>query len=342
MRRRGRPRPVVEAFADRAYLRDGRLVPRSEPDALVLDPQRGRGACRPAGHRARGGLRRRLRGRRGRPVDLPARRHARRRRARPRRARRARRRRGRASRRSPREGAAVRPARLAGRDRARDASSATLRAIEQRQHPDVAELVPAACTVLVRLRDGAPTELGGWLAGVESRRCGRVTTEPTTRSGSPSATTARTSPAVADACGLAVDEVVARHAGRTYVCAFCGFAPGFAYLRGLDPDAPPAPSGHAANPRPGRLGRHRRRVQRGVSQRVARWLAPARPHGRQPVGSGPGPAGADRPRRRRSGSSRCDRVVGPRAGLGDDDPGRRASRVRRPRACRPRVRSTSR
>ncbi len=29
--------PVVEAFADRAYLRDGRLVPRSEPDALVLD-----------------------------------------------------------------------------------------------------------------------------------------------------------------------------------------------------------------------------------------------------------------------------------------------------------------
>lgn len=30
--------PVVEAFADRAYLRDGRLVPRSEPDALVVDP----------------------------------------------------------------------------------------------------------------------------------------------------------------------------------------------------------------------------------------------------------------------------------------------------------------
>jgi UPF0271 protein len=29
--------PVAEAFADRAYLRDGRLVPRSEPDALVID-----------------------------------------------------------------------------------------------------------------------------------------------------------------------------------------------------------------------------------------------------------------------------------------------------------------
>ncbi len=30
--------PVAEAFADRAYLRDGRLVPRSEPDALVVEP----------------------------------------------------------------------------------------------------------------------------------------------------------------------------------------------------------------------------------------------------------------------------------------------------------------
>ena len=29
--------PVVEAFADRAYLRDGRLVPRTEPDAVVID-----------------------------------------------------------------------------------------------------------------------------------------------------------------------------------------------------------------------------------------------------------------------------------------------------------------
>jgi len=30
--------PVIEAFADRAYLRDGRLVPRSEPGSLVVDP----------------------------------------------------------------------------------------------------------------------------------------------------------------------------------------------------------------------------------------------------------------------------------------------------------------
>ncbi len=30
--------PVPEAFADRAYLRDGRLVSRSEPDALLIEP----------------------------------------------------------------------------------------------------------------------------------------------------------------------------------------------------------------------------------------------------------------------------------------------------------------
>ena len=30
--------PVAEAFADRAYLPDGRLVPRSEPDSVLTDP----------------------------------------------------------------------------------------------------------------------------------------------------------------------------------------------------------------------------------------------------------------------------------------------------------------
>ncbi len=30
-------------------------------------------------------------------------------------------------------------------------------------------------------------------------------------------------------------EVVERHTAPTYRCAFCGFAPGFAYLTGLDP-----------------------------------------------------------------------------------------------------------
>jgi 5-oxoprolinase (ATP-hydrolysing) subunit B len=35
--------------------------------------------------------------------------------------------------------------------------------------------------------------------------------------------------------GMSVEEVVRRHEAGEYVVAFCGFAPGFAYLSGLDP-----------------------------------------------------------------------------------------------------------
>jgi KipI family sensor histidine kinase inhibitor len=40
---------------------------------------------------------------------------------------------------------------------------------------------------------------------------------------------------VAERTGLTVDEVVDRHLAARYQVAFCGFAPGFAYLTGLDP-----------------------------------------------------------------------------------------------------------
>jgi KipI family sensor histidine kinase inhibitor len=40
---------------------------------------------------------------------------------------------------------------------------------------------------------------------------------------------------VADATGLAVDEVVARHTSQTYSVDLLGFVPGFAYLSELDP-----------------------------------------------------------------------------------------------------------
>jgi KipI family sensor histidine kinase inhibitor len=40
---------------------------------------------------------------------------------------------------------------------------------------------------------------------------------------------------VATETGLTTAEVAARHENGTYVSAFCGFAPGFAYLTGLDP-----------------------------------------------------------------------------------------------------------
>jgi KipI family sensor histidine kinase inhibitor len=40
---------------------------------------------------------------------------------------------------------------------------------------------------------------------------------------------------VAEATGLSVAEVIARHSSQTYGAAFLGFTPGWAYLVGLDP-----------------------------------------------------------------------------------------------------------
>lgn len=40
---------------------------------------------------------------------------------------------------------------------------------------------------------------------------------------------------VAATLGMSVDEVIGRHEATEYVVAFMGFAPGFAYLSGLDP-----------------------------------------------------------------------------------------------------------
>jgi KipI family sensor histidine kinase inhibitor len=41
--------------------------------------------------------------------------------------------------------------------------------------------------------------------------------------------------AVANAIGASIEEVIALHSSATYRVRFCGFAPGFAYLDGLDP-----------------------------------------------------------------------------------------------------------
>lgn len=41
--------------------------------------------------------------------------------------------------------------------------------------------------------------------------------------------------AVAASAGLSVADVITRHSQATYLAAFTGFAPGFAYLTGLDP-----------------------------------------------------------------------------------------------------------
>jgi len=97
----------------------------------------------------------------------------------------------------------------------------------------VTELVPAARTLLVAF-DPAETDAARLETALRERRWrpgaptdGPLVEIPVTYDG-------EDLDAVAEHAGLDPREVVARHAAGRYVAAFCGFAPGFAYLTGLD------------------------------------------------------------------------------------------------------------
>jgi KipI family sensor histidine kinase inhibitor len=107
------------------------------------------------------------------------------------------------------------------------------RAVERGGHPDVAELVPGARTVLVHIRPGASAAaVGAWLDTIAPEAI--VAHDRRTDVEIPVTYDGEDLEAVATACGLTVAEVVSRHTAAQYVCAFCGFAPGFGYLAGLD------------------------------------------------------------------------------------------------------------
>ncbi|SEP28988.1 5-oxoprolinase subunit B family protein [Amycolatopsis saalfeldensis] len=98
----------------------------------------------------------------------------------------------------------------------------------------VVELVPAAQTLLVRYDPSATSwdTLASSLRSVSSVDSSvaspATVTLPVRYDGSDLNL-------VAAASSLTAAEVVQRHSSVTYVAAFCGFAPGFAYLTGLDP-----------------------------------------------------------------------------------------------------------
>ena len=100
------------------------------------------------------------------------------------------------------------------------------------------DAIPAAETVMV-VYDPASTHasaLGAWLEAAAERAAtrepvadhGPVVSIPVVYDGPDLAEVARRTE-------LSVEEVVRRHAAGEYVVAFCGFAPGFGYLTGLDP-----------------------------------------------------------------------------------------------------------
>jgi KipI family sensor histidine kinase inhibitor len=114
------------------------------------------------------------------------------------------------------------------------APAALATAITAAAHPAIDEVVPAATTVLVRTTPGA--DLAAVAAAV--RASAGAATER-----SADATEELVVPVVYDGAdltevaghtGLSPDQVVAAHTGQVWTVAFCGFAPGFGYLRGED------------------------------------------------------------------------------------------------------------
>ncbi len=95
----------------------------------------------------------------------------------------------------------------------------------------VVEIVPAEDSVVVRCAPSWSATVGGLLDAVDARPGELAASTPVTidvvYDGEDLA-------AVAEATGLTVEAVVDLHASGTYTVAFCGFSPGFAYLRGID------------------------------------------------------------------------------------------------------------
>jgi KipI family sensor histidine kinase inhibitor len=104
-------------------------------------------------------------------------------------------------------------------------------------HPGVVEVVPGAETVLVVVRDADAVDSVG--DSVEALEAGNVRSDVADDSGREVVLDVvydgEDLADVAAASGLSVESVIALHSGALYRCDFCGFAPGFAYLSGLDP-----------------------------------------------------------------------------------------------------------
>lgn len=102
--------------------------------------------------------------------------------------------------------------------------------------PGVVDVVPAACTLLVRCADAqVALALEADLSSRDAPEAGAATAGSHREIVIEVVYDGADLAVVAAGAGLTPAEVVARHAGATYAAAFAGFAPGFVYLTGLDP-----------------------------------------------------------------------------------------------------------
>ncbi|MCW2495442.1 MAG: putative regulatory protein [Jatrophihabitans sp.] len=100
--------------------------------------------------------------------------------------------------------------------------------------PGVLEAVPGARTVLVEF-DPTLTGATALTAGLLSAPLAAKTAAPTRQVALEVVYDGADLAAVSTATGLSPEDVIALHSGAVYTVRFCGFAPGFAYLDGLDP-----------------------------------------------------------------------------------------------------------
>ncbi len=97
-------------------------------------------------------------------------------------------------------------------------------------HPGIAEMIPAATTVLVILtEDAEPARVSAWLRETPPAqvlgRSGETITIDVRYDG----------PDLDEVCATTGLDIVAVHIGQVWTAAFFGFSPGFAYLVGSDP-----------------------------------------------------------------------------------------------------------
>jgi KipI family sensor histidine kinase inhibitor len=108
------------------------------------------------------------------------------------------------------------------------AAARSLAAYARAARVQAEEVVPGARTVLfdgLADADGLSSQLAGWTPD-DGGTAGALVEVPVVYDGADLAD-------VATRWGTDVEGVVARHGGLEFVSAFCGFAPGFAYLAGL-------------------------------------------------------------------------------------------------------------
>ncbi|WP_432260667.1 5-oxoprolinase subunit PxpB [Cupriavidus sp. TMH.W2] len=115
-----------------------------------------------------------------------------------------------------------------------DQTLALLASLQRDPLPGVAELVPAARTILVHFRPSA-TSAAALVQAIAARDLSQRVERGSVLVEVPVRYDGEDLAEVAHLLGITPEEVVRRHTGSEYTVAFTGFAPGFAYLSGGHP-----------------------------------------------------------------------------------------------------------